>query len=375
MLFLAPQVRFTATSHRVSRSAIEARTDPCKIYRNAPYADAPALLDEQARVPGLAPWLQEAPLAAQVHARYLRDVRRQLTLVSDERDFRIDHEVPALRAGRRTVLANLQRAHLAAEAAHDRGRACVMQHAIRRTQRLIAHDERTLERLDAAAAVPARHAADGLEAGMGSDEDWASEAGSNGGTLELQELEPDMRSALRQRAEEEEAAAAAPFEPVRQEHGDFLGTAVEQSAGSTDPLPVRQPGPDALNGACGESPCSVELIANSAEHTSAVIQEQRTGVSQASVVLTQGAIACADLVTNSDIRELQLVETLAEASAPENRCVELVILTEQSMTAKLTGEDFRSVTRNELLTTPIVDFVSVMLQARCCPFYNDLALP
>lgn len=319
-------------------------------------------------MPGLAPWLQEAPVAAQVHARYLRDVRRQLTLVSDERDFRIEHEVPALRAGRRAVLANLRKAHHAAEAAHDSGRACVLQAATRRTAKLIAHDERTLERLNGAAGIPVRHTAHTVESGMCSDEDGASEAGDNGVPLDWPDLAPDMRSAQRQHAEEEEAAAAAPFEPIRQEHGDFADAPAEQSARSADPASVPEAALDAQSSDALPSPHSKELApSSSAVCTAAVCQQQSTGPSQAAAVLDHDAIDCADLITNSDMRELQLVETLAEAASAEKRCVELVILTEESITVKLTGEDFRSVSLNELLTTPVLDCVSVMLQARYFP--------
>jgi hypothetical protein len=335
------------------------------------FADAPALLDEQARVPGLAPWLQEAPVAAQVHARYLRDIRRQLAMISDERDFRIEHEVPALRAGRRRVLANLQRAQMAATATCDYGRAAVLQRAARRAEALILSDAQALGRLDAAAGIPERCNNPSLGADMCS-EDGASAAGDSdgGGGPDWFAADNDVQGALQQLAEEEaDAAAAAPFEPIRQDEADFVAECppevptgiVASSAGVTAPRSLNAA---AQAGTAQPTECGALAATHEAtDGADSSITGARTRLQDADHEVCPAAGDSADLFAAEDgVKQLQLVETLAEARRAQHFNDELVVLTVHSVSARLWGEDFQALGMNMLLTTNILDFVSVMLQ-------------
>ena len=331
-------------------------------------ADAPQLLDEQARVPGLAPWLQEAPVAAQVHARYLRDIRRQLELASDERDFRIEHEVPALQAGRAVVLANLQRAQREAAAAQDAGRATVLQRASQRAEALRKADALVLAGLPSVAGIPDPGGRQGGNTDLCSD-DGASAASGDEGVLDWIDTADDIRSAMQQHDRDEaEAAAAAPFEPIQQDDGDFAVassarapsaaaehasvTATHARAGDSTPAAsgdnaAEQP-PDSST---GDDSCSQDVVIISA----------RPGTPR--VVRIQNGEHSWDLFADANgMQQLQVVETVAEANLRENRSSVLVVLTEVGVTAQLTGEDFRALASDQQLTTPVLDLVSVMLQ-------------
>ena len=347
------------------------------------HADAPQLLDEQARVPGLAPWLQEAPIAAQVHARYLRDLRRQLELASDERDFRIEHEVPALQAGRKAALSNLQKAHRAAAAAEDNGRSIVLQRAVRRAQALIEQDAQALARLPSDAGIRALDSGSAGDIDVCSD-DAASVASVDQAVLDWHDLEDDVRSAVQQHARDEaEAEAEAPFEPIQQSDGDFPVASAEPSSaaagvpavGTSANAPAEsapalfQAASQPSDGCAVDTSCS-QPVADGSRVQTTVDSSCSQDVVVASVTLGQhhaplaqaGEHSC-DLISDSR-QQLQVVETVAEAKQRKFRTTELVILTEVAVTARLTGEDFRALALDRQLTTPVLDLVSIMVQVQ-----------
>jgi hypothetical protein len=103
-------------------------------------------------VPGLAPWLQDAPVAAQVYARHMRSVCQQRASVDGSIAFRCHHEIPGLLRGRRSRIANLKAA--IASPATRPGLATVLQRALTTEELRLESDAEVLRPFSDAAQLP-----------------------------------------------------------------------------------------------------------------------------------------------------------------------------------------------------------------------------
>lgn len=113
-------------------------------------------------VPGRVPWLQNEPLAAQVYARYIGGLKRQLECVRGAIGMRCHHEMPGLLRGRRQRIANLQAA--TAELAEP-GKVAILRRALAAEQRRLERDTVVLQPFSNADDLPPPPAVQLLEEG------------------------------------------------------------------------------------------------------------------------------------------------------------------------------------------------------------------
>lgn len=309
-------------------------------------------------MPGIAPWLQEAPLKEQVHARYLKDIRRQLVLVSDDIDLRLEHEVPALRAGRALQLDNLGRARDAAAASGHAGRAYVLQLAVRRTQQLSEHEAKVLARVDNLSGVPARGAfPGGAVAAELSDDDASVAEADHVGAFDTSAWQDGgaTRDALQLVAQEDaDAAENVPFEPVQQGAGEFpLGV---NPGAAADPAVATCP----ADGSGFVCPSPVPHLTCS-EPVSAMAVDTPAAIPLAAA---RHGVECADLPLNANLPDMRLVATLEEAGSAAFAAAVICVHNEHGVASRMMAEDFQSLLRDEQLTTGVVDHQSVLLQVR-----------
>lgn len=259
-------------------------------------------------MPGLAPWLQEAPVTAQVHARHRAGVQRQIELLSAEVDFRVEHELPALLRGRQRVVRNLRQAVTRLEAAGHAG-VTLLRNDLASAVAQLAADEATVK-----TALAASREAVSISAVAG---DACSVGASAASEEEWAEAQADLattREALELLASEEAAAIASlPHEPLEADAGGV-------SAGT-------EPG-----------------------------------------IVRDAAAADYDIFPRDGApRNLCLVEGLEEAQSGELHSETVVITSEAGISEHLFGEDFRSLLPGCLLTSPVVNVHTVLLQVSLVP--------
>ena len=284
-----------------------------------PYADMLSHLSPAtARVPGLAPWLQEAPLQAQVHARHRASIARQIDLVGGEIDFRLEHEVPALLAGRKARVEQLQAAADAAAAAGDLGRALLFQDE---TATAAAQSRSDVALLDGFAAH-VRAANTGVAQSSFDDLESAASAEDSEPADEFadDEDDPSTRAALQLLAEQEaDAIAALPHEPLQEDEGGLLAQDI------------------APGGEATEAGANAQQPPHHGDDMDIFLQP------------------AAD-------RTLCVVGTLDLACADDLHSEILLIVSECSISELLIGQDFKSLRPKTLITSAVLNVHTVLLQ-------------
>lgn len=276
-----------------------------------------SLLQAAARVPGLAPWLQEAPIEAQMLARHRAALTRQISLVSGEIDFRVEHEVPALLAGRRARIQRLEKAVHAADAAGDAGRSLLFSDHLAAASAQLHDDQAVLAGISAQQHIDARAAA-ALDA---TDDESVASAGSEQHWDDSDD--PMMRAAMELMAEQEaDARAAVPHEPLQEDEGGLIADDSGSTGDAHDrPAHARDP--------CGDD---MDLFPIAGAH-----------------------------------RTLCLVDSLDAACALEHRSTVLLAVSERGIMEQLCGEDFQSLRPEQLITSAVLNAQTVLVQVRALP--------
>ena len=252
-------------------------------------------------VPGRVPWLQDEPVAAQVYARHISSIRRQLQCVRGAIGLRCHHEIPGLLRGRRRRIENLQAAIAQPLATALPGTLAVLRRALDAEQSRLECDTALLQPFANATNLPPPPAVELLEEG---DEN-----------LFISE-QPEPGSLAADFAADKAVAQAEACEPL---------IADEASLADAPPLNLL---PGVMHGEAGQAPQDIL------------------------------AIHCAYPQPNCIT-----VETLEEACSdvlPGEQAI--VKLTVGGVSEVLTRDDFLSLLPGSWLTTGPINFQSIMLQ-------------
>ena len=223
-------------------------------------------------VPGSVPWLQDEPVAAQVYARHISSICRQLECVRGAMGLRCHHEFPALLRGREHRIANLQAAIAQPPADALPGTVAILQRTLRAEQRRLESDTAVLQPFADAANLPPPPAAGLLEEGDDNLSDSEEpEPGSLAADFAADEALAREEACEPLIADEESLADAPPLLPVA---GVMQG---EAGQGVQDILADRcgYPLSNFVFAATLEEACAEDLDANQA-----VVKKTVRGVSE-----------------------------------------------------------------------------------------------
>lgn len=329
--------------------------------RRCAYVDAvQGNLHAAMRIPGAAPWLQEAPLAAIARARHRTFLRRELALATEDRLARIQHEAPALLRGRAKRAARLKAA--AGLPALGVGQQYVLsregdaeQQRLARDRDILApllarsaQDRAQLDEVDAArCVVPALEvAADALSVVAGTA-DAAVEDGE------------EVQQAAMLAAEEAVAMKEAPYESLFEGGGDLVA----------EPDPALGTDPSAADMECTPGGVTPGAMTPNAEQAAAAAAGPSPGEAAASSGAgPSGAIGSATPAAPvPEVDRFCHVTSLDASWGAPLSDVDIIKVSVGRASATLTGSDMQRFQPGIWLGGAALEAHSVMLQVCCTP--------